>query len=112
MLKSYQMRSGEYGPFQYRIMEYDEVTQSLLPVDLTGKTVTCNIYQLQQSEGTFTEFGFATGLPCEILDADDGWVETEFPSMDRARFRIEYEVTDADMKRVYPRFTDQMVDVN
>jgi hypothetical protein len=99
-------------------MEYDEATQSLIPVDLTGTTIVCNLFkivqELQDDGSSFREEGFATDLPCEILDASNGWVQTEFVTsmtVDAARLRIEFVVSDAEFTRVYPRFADQQVKI-
>ena len=112
------MRRGEFGPFPYRIMDYDESTQSLIPVDLTGTTVICNLFkavqELQEDGSSFYEEGFATALPCEILDADQGWAQVAFPTFvaaDIARLRVEFVVADDTYSRIYPRFADQWIQV-
>ena len=111
MLSTFQMRDGEFGPFQYRIMEYDKPTQSLIPVDLTNKSITFMLYEReQQTNGTYLESIFASGS-CEILDAEDGWVQATFPTISTGWYRVEFPMESATMKRVYPRFGDQLIEV-
>ena len=109
------MRKGEYRTFPYRIMEYDETTQSIIPVDLSDCTVTFNLYKaVQQDDGTFLEEGFATGIPCEILNATDGWVEGEFATSyleDLVRYKIEFDVELDGFTRTYPGYADQWIRV-
>jgi hypothetical protein len=99
-------------------MDYDTVTQALIPVDLTGATVTCNVFkavqELQDDGSSFIEEGFATDLPCELLSSDEGWIQVNFATgliEDPARLRIEFVVITDEYERVYPRFADQWVSV-
>lgn len=115
MLKPIHMRTGEFGTFPYRIVEYDEVTQAVVQVDLTGYNITFNLYnQTQQTDGTFLETLYASGLSCSVLDADEGWVECNLPEElaieDPAWVRIEFVMATTGVRRVCPRFCNQMME--
>lgn len=115
MLNTEYMREGEYRTFSYRITEYDSVTQAIVPVDLTDSTVLFNLYTAtQQDDGTFLEEGFATGIPCSLVDADDGWIQCEFATSyleNKVRFKIEFDVQKDGYTRTYPGYADQWIRV-
>lgn len=117
MPKTFQMRKGETGSFQYRITEYDEDSESLVPVDLTNKSITYDLFKsVQQLDGSFKDIQFATGLDCSKLDAEEGWVDAPMPDIIKSSagmFKITFDVEDTSSgaKRTYPRFDNQWIRV-
>ena len=101
------IRKGDSSTIQYQIMDFDETTSSLLPVDLDGKTV------------YYTSYIEATGYfptvedVCEILNDADGWVSHDIDTTETATvnmMEIYFDVEDADGKRArYPRYEKQFV---
>ena len=102
------IRKGDTSSIQYQIMDFDEVTSSLLPVDLSNKNVYYSSYIEKTSEWPTTDD------PCDIIDADQGWVEhklTEDEVVDIQFMQVKFNVEDKTSGdiTIYPRYDAQYI---
>lgn len=105
------MRCGDSGKFAYQILNFDETTNDLLPVDLTSKSVKFNLFrQVQQVDGSFTSVQVVSDRTCDILDATEGWVDYELSSLETATHGMYILNLDCDGK-TYPRYERQWIHV-
>ena len=102
------IRKGDTSSIQYQIMDFDEVTSSLLPVDLSNKNVYYSSYIEKTSESP------TVNDPCDIIDADQGWVEhklTEDEVVDIQFMQVKFNVEDKTSGdiTIYPRYDAQYI---
>lgn len=105
------MRVGETGTFSYLIAEYDSLTQSIIPVDLTDSVVTYDVFkEVQQADGTFLDVAFATGLSCSFATGSTGYVDAPLPEVDAAGlYKALFNVISDETTKIYPRYEDQFI---
>ncbi len=102
------IRKGDTSSIQYQIMDFDEVTSSLLPVDLSNKNVYYSSYIEKTGESP------TVNDPCDIIDADQGWVEhklTDDEVVDIQFMQVKFNVEDKTSGdiTIYPRYDAQYV---
>jgi hypothetical protein len=109
------MRKGEFASFDYQVTELDETTSELVPVDLTGLSITYDLFrQVQQTDGSFVPAGFATGVPCALLEAATGWITVPMPETIKdysGMFKITFNVQMPSGLKIYPRYANQSIHI-
>lgn len=115
MPETIQMREGDYGPFQYQIMEFDETTDGLIPVDVSDEMVSITIYRhVQQTNGSFTAELVVYDQSCSILDGEDGWIQYDMATGDMATYGMYtmlFKRSGTSVGKNYPRYDEQWVRV-
>lgn len=115
MPQTIQVRQNDFGPFQYQIVEYDETTDGLIPVDITGETITFTLFrQVQQSNGEFTSVEITKEQLCSIIDPTEGWIQYNVKENEMAThgmYTVTLKRTGEIVGRTYPRYEEQWIRV-
>lgn len=105
------LRQGDTVAVQFQLMNFDETTSGLIPVDISSVDgVFCDMwYQSCNEFGTIEEVKALEYASCDVLEATTGWVEVEatFPSL--GMYRVIYTVEDDTKTIQYPRYENWFI---
>jgi hypothetical protein len=96
-------------------MEFDETTDGLIPVDITNETIVFDLFrEVQQTDGSFKSVLIVSERECNVIDADEGWVNYEIKENEVATFGMYFmniRRSGTSTSRTYPSYQEQWIRV-
>lgn len=105
------LRKGDVTSVQYQLMDFDETTGGLVPVDLSS--VDDIIWELYWQEHDTETDSIISSLvataTCNILEEETGWVNSDMEFPTGGMYKVFYQVVTGTSIKRYPRYDDQYI---